>query len=557
MTEQDDPRVDAGLAEVLGGEGPPDLREEIRGRIAANEPVEGSARRSDRRGGWLAAAIVLLAGIVVAMLAVLAQVGADEDETAGGGRERRRAYVSSLAELEALPADVTALTMRGVAPSNLPRLARLRELRDLELPIEQDAALRVEIDDADLAGLRGLSKLRRLSLSGRMAIDGTGLAALDALPVLSELDLSQTGVDADGLRAIARLPAIRSLKLLLCRGVDDAAMQVVAQMHGLRSLDVTCDVGISRNGFLAIATLTELRDLSVAFNDGGRLLSGWHLDGDGIGVDDGVLHAFGAMKDLRALSIGRCSSLTPAGMAGLAAFEKLEKLGLRGTSVENVHAALLSTPTTVRALDLGETGIEDTDLEWIASRFPELQDLDMSFCLKVTAAGIRKLADLPRLRALSLNGPADAVGIADGLTTLRSLEMLNLDQVRNLSGAHLEGLAQLPRLEELHLTGSVALDDSGLAELAKAPRLKRLHVGKPNHVTVDGLRRLTSLPLELLDLTHASTVRRTGFVVLNDPVLVIADAPAFDPNEVTAIAADAWPGCRVVLPDSTVVDVSR
>lgn len=536
-----DPRVDAGLAEIVGGSEPPDLRDAIHARLASGAGVGTlplDARRPHvRRTRLIAAALLVLGTAVVTALAVLEGEPAEYASTAAVPDEHR-AFASGLAALRALPEDVVALTVTGIEPSQLGELVRFRELQDLDL--------RVPVDDRDLARLAGLVKLRRLALIGNQAIDGTGFAPLDVLPVLEHLDVSGTTVDAAGLRAIAKLPALTWLNLYLCRKLDDDAMDVLAGMRGLRVLNVSWCHGVSKQGFLQLAALTGLRELYLAHDDSGRRSSTWPLpgDADGIGVDDEVLRALGSLGRLRVLSLGRCFSLTADCVPALERFSELEDLDL--TALDFAVAAIARSPATLQSLVLDFCDVGNADVKRVAERFPLLERLDLSNCQRVGAGGLAALVGLRHLRHLALRGHDDAGAFAAAVPLLRGLRVLELQGVRGIDRPVVDAIAALPQLEELHLGGSDEFDAGLLARLAAAPALRRLHLGSHGERTLDGLRALGALRLEVLDLRPSGNIR-----------LPVPARSTIEPDALLRVVRELWPGCRVVLPDGAVVDVGR
>jgi hypothetical protein len=152
-------------------------------------------------------------------------------------------------------------------------------------------------------------------------------------------------------------------------------------------------------------------------------------------------------------------------------------LPLRGTSSKSSAAFFdkvlpeVVKLQTLRALNLGHTGVTDEQLGRLAS-LTELERLHLTQA-SLTSAGLAHLKHFPKLKQLSLNSvPVD-------------------DQ-----GAKI--LAQLEQLEDLDLYGS-SVSDQSVAELAKLKSLKKLWVRKTK-ITPEGLARLKeSLPQAEID----------------------------------------------------------
>jgi hypothetical protein len=118
-----------------------------------------------------------------------------------------------------------------------------------------------------------------------------------------------------------------------------------------------------------------------------------------------------------------------------------------------------------------------------------LEGLDLSFCSRVTDAGLAHLRGLHSLRFLDLRGcrVTDAgLGHLGGLTSLRHLNLAGCEQVTDAGLTHLRGLTSLRHLE---LWGC-RVTDAGLAHLQGLVCLRFL--GKDAaapHVPTDELLR--------------------------------------------------------------------
>jgi hypothetical protein len=569
MSEHDDPRLESGLAELLGGEQPPDLRAAVRARLRlpdAAEPKTGDtpmARSDAWATAWATAALILVAAAVVFALAWSNRGASPTQATPQADRQPDppRRYARNIDELRALPDGTLALSVRGIQPGDLAELARFRELRDIDLT--------AAIADEDLAALQPLAKLERLSLYQCAHIRGVGLAALEALPNLRTVDLSQTLVDAEGIAALAALPALTELTMVRCERLDDAAMRAVAALSALRTLDLRSNIGISRRGFQALTALRELRVLRVADHAGVNQQGSMPRpgDADGKGVDDEVFAALAALPELRALDVGRCFTLTAAAPPALAAARHLVELDI--TALSPLLPGLVAhAPRSLRALGLASTSVDAAALTKLADRLPDLERLDLDYAWTRASMPVEDLATglemrdggsgspahfmnalgaFRALRELGLQGPESLPGLPAALAALPELEVLDLSQRQGITVEVLDALAALPRLAELRLTAVEDLDDARLARLAAAPALRVLAIGGPNRVTRVGLEALAPLRLRRLDLERTvwTDPRRTGA------------SPDLDIDEVLALAAQLWPGCRVVAGDGRMLDAGH
>jgi hypothetical protein len=139
--------------------------------------------------------------------------------------------------------------------------------RLLELDL-RDCQLR----PADLAALAAAPlRVRRLDLSNNRAIDSDGLIALlsaDWLGEIERLDLSSTGVGADGMRALTACDRLTNLRHLACKDgspFDARSLRsIVFSPHwkNLQCLDVRRTSGRYSNDVLKAA---QQRGLTILY----------------------------------------------------------------------------------------------------------------------------------------------------------------------------------------------------------------------------------------------------------------------------------------------------
>jgi len=123
-------------------------------------------------------------------------------------------------------------------------------------------------DDTRASVLATLPDIRRLVLRASPLGDD-GFARLAACTTLRDLNVPQAGCTAAGIRAIAGLESLRSLRLGGQRLEGSAVGEAVAHLAGLRSLHLI-DVPLGDEGLAAISRLPGL----------------WNLYLDGAGVSD-------------------------------------------------------------------------------------------------------------------------------------------------------------------------------------------------------------------------------------------------------------------------------
>lgn len=139
--------------------------------------------RADRRR-LVGPLVLLTAGLVIGAVPFAAQ----------------RAWMAfvGLGERERLVDGRKALVLTGWDRPDYSILASKRDVEILEMG-------NADVDDATLALLSGMEKLRELTLNDSRITDA-GLAALEGLPALQSLRIARTGVTADGVAAFLAAP---------------------------------------------------------------------------------------------------------------------------------------------------------------------------------------------------------------------------------------------------------------------------------------------------------------------------------------------------------------
>jgi hypothetical protein len=165
---------------------------------------------------------------------------------------------------------------------------------------------------------------------------------------------------------------------------------------------------------------------------------------------------------------------------------------LKGGSIENIktllhtskdfNLSLLSSPIS---LDLSPLGAKVTDqtLAQIVEIFPNMRNLNLRGCYKITDAGLVHLKDLTKLTYLNL---VNCWHITDAgleylkdLTHLTKLNLVNCWHITdcNITDAGLVHLSRLTHLTELNLWGCRKITDAGLVHLSRLTHLTKLNLG--------------------------------------------------------------------------------
>jgi len=207
---------------------------------------------------------------------------------------------------------------------------------------------------------------------------------------------------------------------------------------------------------------------------GGKIWSnGRMVTFEGDQVSDASLALLKHLPELKTVYVSDCK-VTDAGLAHLR----------RLTGIQELRLA---------ALD----GVTDAGLEHLAG-LPNLASLDLSTLEQLTEAGLRHLGALPRLRSLHLAGPVITDEGVAHLVRLRHLETVRFSA--RLTAAGLARLRDLPKLKELELWPVREMTSDRLAQLGRLAQLEVLelsyaHLNDDHLVHLKGLTNLHKLNL--------------------------------------------------------------
>jgi hypothetical protein len=239
--------------------------------------------------------------------------------------------------------------------------------------------------DAGLASLAGLDGLFGLSFFWHCpSFTSAGLEALRHLPKLTFLGCQDQHCDDEAMRHVAAVPGLR---MLMGQGAvaTDAGFAALSRSPTIEYIWGRECPNLTGPGFAALAAMPALRGLAVSCKN----------------VDDAALAALPQSATLRQLMpmdvpdagfrhIGRCENL-----------ENLWCMYCRDTGdTATEHLAGL---TRLKSYYAGMTRITDRSLE-ILSNLSTLERLEFWQCAALTDSGIARLARLPRLRELTLDG---------------------------------------------------------------------------------------------------------------------------------------------------------
>lgn len=239
--------------------------------------------------------------------------------------------------------------------------------------------------DAGLAKLAGLDGLFALSFFWHSSnFSAAGLRILKDLSKLGFLGCGEERCTDEALRHIGALPGLR---MLMAQGAvaGDIGFEALSRSASLEYLWGRACPNLTGRGFTALAAMPCLRGLALSCKN----------------VDDAALSAlprFPALRELMPMDlldggfrhIGKCAGL-----------EALWCMYCRETG--DAATAHIAGLTALKSYYAGKTQITDRSLEILAG-MPSLERLEFWQCAGVTNLGVARLASLPGLRELSLQG---------------------------------------------------------------------------------------------------------------------------------------------------------
>ena len=444
-------RLDAGLAEVLGGEVVPDLTEVVRARHVAGSRAHASTNNvSALKRGLVAAVLVLGVGVIAAVAGLGRAVSPSEEERRVPMAPPVFVDVSSRAEIEALPPETKAVRGTNLGDDDVRALERLEQLEALEL---QCPAVKVV---------------------------GLGLKS-----VVTELPASITEA---GLANVARLESLRSLRLVGTYLMGEALtaganLDVLANLQHLEELELSY-LDASDRALAVLPQFPRLERLRLVANHG---------------FSTGGLRAIAGCRQLREVSLRYCQQLSGRDLALLGGVPTLEVVDLGGLDRINWRSSLVESGRPgPKIKSAGAVGVTDATLLELAG-LPALRVLRISHA-RCTSKGLAALSRRPALRELDLFG-VEAFGDDTVDLLPRGLEVLRA--CGDFSDATCVGLARLPSLRELSLPACYEIGDVGLGELVRVPTLRVLRITQCRGFTEKAMAELSiAHQLEELDVRH-------------------------------------------------------
>ena len=335
---------------------------------------------------------------------------------------------------------------------------------------------------------RRLQKLLRLSLTrcsglrdGTTETIATATSKSKSLPLLQDLNLSESHVSDKGLAHLSPVSQLQVLSLARCGNITDAGIALLHQASPtaagqLQDLKINALEGYHRQSHYTSADTTK--KIVNNIDDESHISSYFLWDYENRGISGGVKHVkrtyappvyhFG--HQLRELNLSGCHRLTDESLSYLKKHRNL-------TTV-NVSGCLRLTAAGIASL----------------KNLRHLNHLDMSGCALITDSALEHLTDITSLRTLNLSGCNITDDSLSGTVKRNThLKTLNLSWCRKITDAGVEHLKGLSQLHSLHVFNCRLITDAGVEHMQSLVNLRELNISWCRLVTDRGVARLNEL----------------------------------------------------------------
>ncbi len=275
------------------------------------------------------------------------------------------------------------------------------------------------VNDASLAHLGGLGRLTHLDLTADASLTDAGLAHLRGLRRLEWLGIHGEGVKGPGLASLKGLVRLEGLVLDSISPSDDD----LAYIAGLTSLRYLSLAGgqLTDRGLAHLRGMTHLKTLVLNGRSSQVSTAGLsHLAGlpiESLAIHDSWVKSLEPLRPLDGLMTLDISGVPVdnAGLAPIASFRGLRLLALNGTKVDSAGLAHVAGLENLERLHVDGGVLTDAALDYLIG-LPKLDSLFLSGGPAFTQAGVAKLAKMPRLDTIVIDGVwAASSGIVDAM----------------------------------------------------------------------------------------------------------------------------------------------
>jgi len=298
-----------------------------------------------------------------------------------------------------------------------------------------------DVNDAMCQALTDLRSLRTLSIF-QSEISFIGLEYISKLSNLEVLDIGYLDGEFHQVDLVSSLSRLRNLKVLNLSGVstvnDDVMALICSRMKSLVRLDISDCQGITREGFQHVQSLKCLKDLSC----------GWNSK-----ITNACLKFI--PKSIEQLDLSYSSKVSDDGIRHLRECANLRMLKLRYCNgVRNVSLGFVSQCKLITSLDIGFTRIDSKGLGQL-QMLGNLRHLDLSGCMAgSTVLGLASLCKVKSLRSLVVSGNASVDDAClQAISFHPELEEIQIRQCKKISDFGLSELFRMKRLSTIDISG--------------------------------------------------------------------------------------------------------
>lgn len=192
----------------------------------------------------------------------------------------------------------------------------------------------------------------------------------------------------------------------------------------------------------------------------------------GPSTTDDDLKQFVTLEHLKVLDI-KDSPITDAGVEQLKVLPRLEDINLQRTNITDVSLKTFQGFPALKRLRIVRTNVTDEGLVHLKG-MTQLELLNLKDCIGVSDQGLAHLADLKRMRNLTVWGSQVTDEGLKHLAGLTNLKALGLDNTQ-VTDEGLQHLVKLTSLTELKMYETF-ITDAGLVALAGMTELSKLQV---------------------------------------------------------------------------------
>ena len=341
-----------------------------------------------------------------------------------------------------------------------------------------------------------------------------------------------SNLTADDLALFGKLSDLEKLQIFNCRSLNDEMAARLSGLKGLTSLALTNTVINDVTVEMIVKSFPNLIDLDLSSNT--NMTSGVVKIVSGMGqlqrltlvqnqVNDIGAQRLSKLQELRALDLRGNMEAGDMALEVVAALPKLTGLKHRSTAVTDSGLEYLSHNQTLESLLMQDFAVTDQSGPHLA-KLGKLSQLEVFRCqqfgtegvLALKGMGLTRLTlrdlpniddramevfdDLPKLKRLYLH---EIASVSDSglkhLAAQKSLELLDIWTVPQMTDATVDVIATLPALKELSIRAT-AITDASLDKLLAMPSLQTLTLKENGSVTADGLKKLSAKKWTKLDI---------------------------------------------------------